>query len=344
MIFKNSAYEPWFVNSKNFPKEKSLKDHVLFFLKYAILAPSTFNSQPWKCHFTNSKLEIYLDHSRVTKTSDKSARFAHLSLGCFIANLGIAAEHFGYKSILNLKNDKPKNNLALKCIVSFSKSNQKKDSLHLFNEIPKRATNRSLSQDKSVPSAVLDALKKQVSQNQKIIIFGKVDKDQIIQISKLGDKNIWTDYAFRKEHVEWVRHNLTRAKDGMPAFGVGIGLIPSLLARPVILSPVFPIFQMFKNIKALKSSSNFATLCSADTPLEWIKLGILFQKISLFLNSKGIAVSPMGQFIEDPKARNMLQEMTQKFTKLPPQMFFRMGFPKNPVRHSPRIPVEEILF
>ncbi len=334
------SYKCWDIEEKDYPANGNTEDKIKFILGYAILAPSTFNSQPWKVEINNNTVDIYLDKTRITKKSDKTGRFAHVSIGCFIENLRIASVRFGWKTAIDYQL-KSKNSFDHIATIKFSEKGRTNDKL--FWAIKNRATNRSLSLNKSLPQKILNELRQLVKNEDELQFLYRSNLQKLIAISVLGDNNLWKNFSFRKEHAGWVRHNLSRRYDGMPAFGVGSGLLASFLATPVILSPIFPLLQAYKNKKALESTSCFAVLCSKDKSLDWVKLGMLYEKISLCLTLNGVAVSPMGQFIEDDEARNELKHLLAHNSNLDPQLFFRLGYPSKSVEHSPRYPVNKII-
>jgi hypothetical protein len=344
MILSKNPYSSWQIKSADYPKKADISAQIEFMLGYATLAPSTFNSQPWKCQINNGELKVFLDLSRMPEKSDKSGRFGYVSLGCFLQNLTIASEYFGWKVETTYPMKKGRGNI-LVAVVTFtsSKKTVSQQTKQLFKAIPERVTNRSLSKDKKISQKIFKNLTSQAGNNQRLITFSETEKPKIKEISKIGDMEIWSDFDFRKEHTAWIRHNLTKEYDGMPAFGVGIGLIPSLVAKPMVLSPVFAKLQTKKNQQTLESSHHFGVLCGVDDPISWIKIGALFETLSLIAAKEGISLSPMGQFIECDKARDMLTDLVAKKTKLKPQLFFRMGYPSLPTRQSPRIPVSQIL-
>ena len=78
---------PWEVDDRDFPKGGSSSKKLEFMLRYAILAPSSHNSQPWKFRIRENEINIF---------ADTDQRELFISVGCALENLLIAAEHFGY--------------------------------------------------------------------------------------------------------------------------------------------------------------------------------------------------------------------------------------------------------
>ena len=79
--------------SRTAPIETQLR----FLLRYAILAPSTKNSQPWAFSVQGNRVHIIADLRRGQLIADPGRRELYISLGCALENLLVAAEHFGFR-------------------------------------------------------------------------------------------------------------------------------------------------------------------------------------------------------------------------------------------------------
>lgn len=97
--------KPWSVSAKDYPTQGSAQERLFFLLRYAVLAPSLYNSQPWRFHIYADRIEISADESRRLPHIDGDDRGLLISLGCALENLLIAAEHFEYGWQLSLSNN-----------------------------------------------------------------------------------------------------------------------------------------------------------------------------------------------------------------------------------------------
>ncbi len=88
--------DPREVSADDFPKDGTQRERLAFLLRYAILAPSVRNTQPWKFAITGDRIGLFADRTRWLKAADPDRRDLHLSLGCALENLLLAAVHFGY--------------------------------------------------------------------------------------------------------------------------------------------------------------------------------------------------------------------------------------------------------
>lgn len=340
----STAYQSWSIQLNDYPNKGDEYQQITHILKYASLAPSTFNSQPWHCTIKNQRVEVWLDANRMPKISDKDGRFGVISVGCFIENLVIAAEHFGWEVAVEAEDSLLASSHKIASVRLLPKDPNKhpqRNHLELMRAMILRATNRSFSQPFNLESAEIKALKALAGPDQSIQVLDASYTLDLTRISEKADMRIWSNIDFKREHVQWVRHNLTRRPDGMPAFGVGVGLIPSFFAKPFILNPKFALFQAKKNIASLQNTSYYLVITSKEGKAEWSNVGRLFQRIGLDLASRGLSLAPMGQFIEDTIARKELHSIIK--SEYAPQLFMRLNKPSISVKHSPRLAVDAII-
>jgi nitroreductase len=174
--------EPWNVSEDEFPAKGSMYDKLKFFLRYAILAPSIRNTQPWAFRIlSNNTIELYADTSRALTVVDPDRRQLIISCGAALGYLQITINHFGYKyqtGLLSASNEKKEDKRLLAKIsinggtesVSNNNNNttnkqrenntntnllQKEDGDRLFGAIPKRRTNRFRFEDRNIPDILL---------------------------------------------------------------------------------------------------------------------------------------------------------------------------------------------
>ena len=87
----------WEVTEQAFPNTAPIETQLRFLLRYAILAPSTKNSQPWAFSVHGNQVYLIADLRRGQLIADPDRRELYISLGCALENLLIAAEHFGFR-------------------------------------------------------------------------------------------------------------------------------------------------------------------------------------------------------------------------------------------------------
>lgn len=338
MLFTNKAYTPWKIKPSEFPKSKDLECKIKFLLRYALLAPSSHNAQPWNYNIKNNTVLFSPNLNRLVPMADKDSRFIYVGLGCTYKNFEVAAKAYGFtisKKIVNGSVTK------IEAKVTEANSITKIDKIAL-DALTGRVTNRNSYTKQTINKNILDDFTNLAEKYGLKIIFvtDKQKKEQIIKLTEKGDYLVWTDPDFQDEHLRWVRHNLTAKHDGMPAFTVGIPLIASFFARPVIKNLPFAKFQAMKNRKLLLSTPYFAFILSQKHDNDtWIKVGEALEEIWLKATTEKLSIAPLVQIVE---VNNLYQESAAILgTKLRPEFFFRLGYAKKEARHSPRLNLEE---
>ena len=121
------------------------------FVRFATLAPSGHNTQPWKFHAGANRIDILPDFSRRTPVVDPDDHHLFVSLGCAAENLALAC---GARERPGELHFDPANGGS----VVFEFSNGTANVSKLFDAIPKRQSSRTEYDGKSVSGADLQRL------------------------------------------------------------------------------------------------------------------------------------------------------------------------------------------
>jgi len=96
-LIRISGKEVWTIDPALFPIRGTIQQKLKFLLRYAILAPSQFNTQPWKFMVKSDKIILFCDRDRAMNVADPDDRAMMLSCGSLLHYLWLATRHFGYK-------------------------------------------------------------------------------------------------------------------------------------------------------------------------------------------------------------------------------------------------------
>src|SRR6185295_15944150 len=88
--------DPWALREADYRALASRDERLKHLVRYAMLAPSNRNSQPWRFTVGRDQITVHADLSRWQRISDSHQRELYISLGCALENLLIALEHFGF--------------------------------------------------------------------------------------------------------------------------------------------------------------------------------------------------------------------------------------------------------
>ncbi|MDO8590705.1 MAG: hypothetical protein Q7R65_01865 [bacterium] len=336
-------YKPWDLKISDFPENNDLRAQIIFLLRFAILAPSGHNSQPWEFQVKENNIFILVNKERSLAYSDPKRRQLLVGIGCLVENFLIAADYYGFRSEIKYfpeaSNDDVIAQISLKKI-----ENTKNSPNHLIFSIAKRRTNRGKYESRLIPEQFLQIAQKNFDNNTGIdFVTDKNKKDEITNIVSMAQVESMDDPLFREELSHYIKSNFTKAKTGMPGFTLGIpgpvSPFASLLIKKVNLSK-----KSQKQDEALLREFT-PTLCiissREDNKNGYIASGRLFERTWLLAEQAGIAVSPLAAVIQRDNHCAELQKVSG--VRYRPQVFFRMGYPLKFVGHSPRMLIGEVM-
>src|SRR5215831_15117818 len=148
---------PWHISEEDFPKDGLPVEKWKFLLGYALLAPSSHNSQPWLFHLRDTRLELYADRSRACPVVDPQNRELIMSCGCALFHLRTAMRHFGCLGDLEILPKSEDGELLARLTLGTQAEISVQETL-LFCAIPKRRTNRQSFRTDPIPVGLLKAL------------------------------------------------------------------------------------------------------------------------------------------------------------------------------------------
>ena len=330
------------INRNLFFEQKKMEEKIRFLLQYAILAPSTHNSQPWLFKIESNSCKIYADRSVNIKEADPLGRDLYISLGCLLENLIIAAKYFNIYDKVVYRLDEEKD---LVVEVLFKDNNDKtnidKNSEKIFNAILKRFNARGEFQKEKINDDILKKISELNDFNDLKIDF-IVGQEKIKKLAKLtadGLKIAYSNPEFRKEMSQWINNNFSSKRIGIPGYS---------LRMPAFISFIFPTLVRFFNIGRKLGWLNYKSMTSAplvclisakdNSSLLWLKTGRLAERLMLEFNSLGVKTSVFVASLEMGELYKDVQKVVG--TDYIPQFLFCAGYMNfNPKKMTPRIAV-----
>ena len=346
-----STLEAWNVKETDFPKSGSLSEKMNFLLRYAILAPSGHNTQPWLFKIVgNNVIEVYADRSRALPLVDPDDRELLISCGAALYHLRLAANHFGIADEVLLLPDKDNNpdllaRIALKENAEGTIKRQVENDASLFEAITKRRSNRSPFENRGLPKDLLASLKDSAKEYGAWldVVDDEQRKNALAYLISQGDRIQLSDKRFRRELAAWIHPNRSKSRDGMPAYAHGMTSdIASHLGPFLIRTFDMGKGQAAKDKELASGSPVLAVLgTEADEPLNWIQTGQALGGILLQARAANVWTSYMNQPIEVSELRPKLLQALGRATGFP-QVLMRMGYGKE-VKPTPRRDIEEVI-
>lgn len=335
-------YVPWEVRVGDFFLLQSDAERLKFILNFAILAPSSHNSQPWRFRLDDSSISVFVEPSRRLVASDTNDRQLFISLGCAITNILVAADYYGYVTDIQFLPDAKDGDYAARIV--FKKGVAKTGSAdHLICAISQRVNNRNPYAVRLPDAVFLGKIRALGSETVQVaVITDAAIKDALADAALEAGVAAMEDVSFREELSRYVKTNVTRSGFGMPAFGMGISTPVSLFVPFLIRRFNMNRVNRKKDERVLKQfTPAFVVIATkADTKESWLRTGELYECIALMATQEGMTTGVWAAPIQIGEYYKGFQAILK--TDFRPQMFFRLGYPLKDMRHSPRLLVKEV--
>jgi hypothetical protein len=310
-------------------------------LRFAVLAPSSHNSQPWLFRMAGDDLELLADRARALPVVDPEDREMTISCGAVLKFLKIALIHFGEGLRVTLLPEPEDPDLLAR--IEFTGRIVPTQLDHdLFAAIPRRHTNRLPFADDPIPEVVLGRARARAEKEQVWLqtLTDETDRAALADLIAEGDRIQLSDRRFRRELASWVHNNRTKSRDGMPGYAHGVGDLVAEVGPLVIRTFDIGGGKAARDRQLAVGSPALAVIWTEeDTPLAWLRAGQGLAGALLSLEADGIAASYLNQAVEIPELRDRVRALLGRAGA--PQLVLRLGQGRS-VRATPRRPVEEI--
>ena len=320
-----------------------LKNQIKSLLKHVILAPSGYNTQPWKFKLGQNTLEIIPDYTRARLNTDPDYREFFMSLGAAATNLEISAKNIGlsFKKSYRL-NDKD-NDYAI--CYKFSDSKNKESYAHpLFKAISQRRTNRSPYLSDRLPKSLVKVIRNLPYPNDVELNLITRPGD-ITTFSNLIHQSYFNWYKNKllvKELESWLRDDLSLSKDGLPTGVLNLYKL-AVNAKYVMIKKDQSISDRSEYSQNLAKNSPALILLSTrhDSVQNWFQAGEFYELLALTLTSHGYSIDFFNQPLFLKKSRRDASRIVG--SQFQPQLLFRIGLPTVKAPKNRRRPLKEFL-
>jgi len=326
---------PWEVDEEDFPQESERRDRLTYLLRYAILAPSSHNTQPWRFVVGENEIRICADKSRWLRVADHDQRELHISIGCALENLLVAAEHFGYGHRVDyLPQGKGEDDPIAVITLEQGGRTSSFRSPELFDAILERRTNHNVYDGRAIPDEDVERL--HVCSVEEDILLRTTDepaiKRAVDEMIVRADAMQFADPAWREELGYWM---------GQGVFGT-----PWLMSKVGQLAVTYLNMgkgTAKKDSELLMSAPVLAVISSStDDRKAQVRAGQVFERVALMATALGIRVHPMSQILEIPEFKGDVAELIPA-SDVVPQHTFRLGYAEPEEEHTPRRPLTEVV-
>ncbi len=319
------------------------KTAVASLLRFAILAPSSHNTQPWLFRPAGNGIEVFGDGKRMLPASDASHRQFFISIGCTIENIMIAADYYGLSPRLDYFPDIKKPLLAARIKLSFPPRPISAGAEHLIFAIPRRHSNREPFSKMPITEDFLARLAKLPDPGATVKFISDSERKQLVA-KVVGDATeaAFHDKGFCRELSHWIKPSLRMYHDGMPGYNIGIPWLASFIVPLAIrFAPVAK--QQRKMVDTLTAAAPvFGIITSqADDPAGHLAVGRSLERIWLTATLANIKLGFFAAPVEIGDFYRNLQDAANIAER--PEAIFRLGYADKIPPPSPRRGVENVL-
>lgn len=315
------------------PQDPAVADLI----RYATLAPSGHNSQPWRIEATGTEIRISPDLLNRTPVVDPDDHHLYVSLGCLAQTLAIAGAATGRPGDLDFAG------AGLRYI--HAKGDARPDPL--FAAIPRRQSIRADFDGRVIPAADLAQLAKaaDIEGVQLSLLVERPHIDRLRDLVLAANDDQMADPDFLAELLDWIRFNPAAAMatgDGLYAAASGTPILPTALGHRIFKLVFTAEAERARYARQIDSTPCIAILTgpSAD-PAGWIAVGRAVQRLALTASSLGLAASFINQPVEVARFRPDLASLAGTAGQRP-DLVMRLGYgPAMP--YSARRPVDRVL-
>ena len=333
----------WDVDPSGIPSSGTAIDKARFAVRYAILAPSSHNTQPWRFIINGDDLLVCADRTRSLANIDPFDRELIISCGAALLNLRVVLAHFEVPVEITTFPQSSDPDIVARIVFPAS-GPVLKDLAALFNAITKRTTKRGPFSSQDVSPAIVERLKSAATSEGVDVTVAQelAQRERVATLIAKADRRQFDDPRFRRELAGWIhpsRHN-----DGMPAASQGLQALGDA-ATPIVAMAI-RTFDLGNGVAAAHEelARSSPLLVALSTPMDnnegWLAAGLGLQRLLLVGTNEGYSASYLNQPIEVPDLRTELA--TELSIDGYPQILLRVGRGL-PVSHSPRRPISDVL-
>lgn len=314
-----------------FPARGSFEERCQFLLRYAILAPSTRNTQPWKFALHQNGIDVYADYGRRLRTADPGNRELLMSMGAAILNLRVAAARFRFGCEVGYNHtgdsERPLAQVSLTAGMPGDAA-----LAGLFPFLTRRHTNRHPFLVSRVPAAVQRRLIA-AGEGYRSVLEVSTDgaiNGAVAEMVAEADQRLFADPEYRKDVAAWTRYG------GIEWDGESSGVA---VATAGALDQLRAQTARDKNL-CLEAPVLIA-IAGDDTIPGWLDTGEMLETLLLTIVREGLHVSYFNMPVLVPDLRLRLRVILGLSPW--PQLLLRVGYCMEETPMTPRRPIEDVI-
>jgi len=301
---------PWIIDEADFYEIESHDEQMQFLLRYAILAPSGHNTQPWSFHITPEGVQVFADTSRRLLVVDRNDRELLMSIGAAITNFRVAAAHFGFETTVAYE---PRSMESLPVATIFVRETCGPDEqlAALFPAIRRRHTNREPYDEQPLDPETLQRVCDVIDGSSETLrLILPRDTERVAEFVARAEKALLARPAYCAELSDWV--------------GSGLGTL-----------------HPKRDAELTRSASLLLVATADEDQIPLVKAGETLELLLLTITLAGLQYSILSAPVEVDETRESLRLLAGSTRE--PQLLLRIGLAATHVQPTQRRPLESVI-
>jgi nitroreductase len=313
------------------PGALHIEQQMRSLVRYAVLAPSTRNSQPWRFTIERNTVRVWADPSRRLPAADPDGRELFLSLGCALENLLAAGALLGYRYEVACVPDPRAPDLAavVRFHPSFRTPSAHGPTLETL-QLRRTAYRPFLAREISPPS--LERLRLVAGEpGVRFVLCDRPDRRRSADVLSVRAVAI----LFGDE--DYQRELLAGEGDGAVWLAGQSGRLT--------VSQLQPARRLAQQLSAVLRSAPLLGVIGSlgDSPVDRLRSGRVLERLWLAATAEGLAMQPVGYALAAPATREALAALFPEAGPRPQQLV-RVGYAvARDGAPSARRPLDEVL-
>lgn len=327
----------------DYPHDRPVEERLRFALRYAVLAPSSHNTQPWLFRIEGDHIDVLADRSRALPVVDPEDRELVISCGAALHHLRTALAAFGEKAEVHLS-PYPGVVDVLARVGAHGPAEPDAHARERLAAAVRRRTTRMPFQRGAVSTRAIDEVWAAARvEGAELHLLEEDTRRAVVRLVSEGDREQMGDPSFRRELSAWMHGNRARQRDGMPGYALGFRGVAAEIAPAVVRAFDLGESQASRDVALAEQSPILVLLATrGDSMLDRLQAGQALSAVLLDATSIGLSASFLNQPIERPALRAELAELFPRGTV--PQLLLRFGVHAGePPKATPRRPLEEVI-
>lgn len=297
------------------------------------LAPSSYNSQPWRLRWHDGAVEVHADLERALPVADPECRELRLACGAAIANVRLAVRAQGRRAHLRLLPD-PDDPWFLGVVTVGAPLGATSTENALAEAIPRRRTDRSTLAGHGLTPQVREEMRTAAQREHCWAVFvdDGTERRALHQLAVRAHTVQQSDPAFHAEWARWVGSD----------DGAGAGLPREVLSREPRPDGRWRLRDFgagadpddARTPARMDDPALLVLATTLDQPLAHLQAGQALQHLLLLATVRGLAASFVAPPLEVAETRAELRQLLGG--ALWPQAALRLGVRERAVPRPPR--------